>query len=323
MMNEKKMKDIDNVRLAERARNIPLYLHAYAFHLNMRYERVLPGDLLDIAYQQKLKGIKIHVEDGETQSLQKLNDQQLRTFKEKAQSYHLDIHIETSASDKATLDDAIRIALATGATSVRFYPRYEGYLKDVLDKIASDIAYLSRYDDCGLSFTIEQHEDLQGHELVTLVRNSGMKNLSILFDFGNMINANEAPLAALEVMAPLITQVHIKDARIIKEGKGWGHEACRTGYGDLPVEEMLKRLLLLGDDQPQVTSFGLEEEVEYYAPAFRFDDEGNNPWIPWRNASYTPLPDSTMVDARLAEEKHHALSQIQYIRNVCQKFITT
>lgn len=29
--------------LAERARNIPLYLHAYAFHLNMRYERVLPG----------------------------------------------------------------------------------------------------------------------------------------------------------------------------------------------------------------------------------------------------------------------------------------
>ena len=39
--------------LAERARNIPLYLHAYAFHLNMRYERVLPGDLLDIAHQQQ------------------------------------------------------------------------------------------------------------------------------------------------------------------------------------------------------------------------------------------------------------------------------
>lgn len=70
--------------LAERARNIPLYLHAYAFHLNMRYERVLPGDLLDIAHQQKLKGVKIHVEDGESQSLQKLNDQQLHDFKEKA-----------------------------------------------------------------------------------------------------------------------------------------------------------------------------------------------------------------------------------------------
>lgn len=317
------MENSEKKRLAERAINIPLYLHAYAFHLNMRYERILPGDLLDIAHQQKLLGVKIHVEDGETQSLQNINDQQLQNFKEKAQGYKLDIHIETSASDKATLDDAIRIARATGATSVRFYPRYEGYLNEVLDKIAGDIAYLSQFDDCGLSFTIEQHEDLQSHELVTLVKNSGMKNLSILFDFGNMINANEQPLAALEVMSPLITQVHIKDARCLKEGKGWGHEACRTGQGDLPIEEMLKRLLLLGEDSPQVTSFGLEEEVEYYAPAFRFDDEGNNPWIPWRNASYTPLPDSALVDARLAEEKEHALSQIHFIRNLCDKFINS
>ncbi len=24
----------------------------------------------------------------------------------------------------------------------------------------------------------------------------------------------------------------------------------------------------------------LEEEVDYYAPAFRFEDEDDNPWIP-------------------------------------------
>ena len=76
--------------LAERARNIPLYLHAYAFHLNMRYERVLPGDLLDIAHQQQLKGVKIHVEDGESQSLQKLNDRQLHDFTDKAKKYNLE-----------------------------------------------------------------------------------------------------------------------------------------------------------------------------------------------------------------------------------------
>ncbi|MCQ5084184.1 hypothetical protein NE651_14985, partial [Alistipes onderdonkii] len=60
---------------------------------------------------------------------------------------------------------------------------------------------------------------------------------------------------------------------------------------------------------------------EYYAPAFRFDDEGDNPWIPWRNASYTPLPDADMIDARLAQEKEHALAQIKYIRDLCNKFI--
>ncbi|MBM1023856.1 hypothetical protein EIC82_21560 [Enterobacter sp. A11] len=315
------MENVIREKLAERAKNIRLYLHAYAFHLNMRYERVLPEDLLDIAYQNHLSGVKVHVEDGESFSLRNMRPEQLGSFKKKAEQYGLDIHIETSASDKKTLDEAIAIAQATGATSVRFYPRYEGRLNSVLEKIAQDIAYLAQFDNSGIQFTIEQHEDLKGHELVTLVKNSGMKNLSILFDFGNMINANEEPMAALRTMSPYITQVHIKDARVIKEGKGWAHEACRTGLGDLPVEMMLRELLLLGDDQAQVTSFGLEEEVDYYAPAFRFDDEGDNPWIPWRDASFTPLPDNELVDARLAQEKEYAISQIEFIRNLCAKFI--
>ncbi|MDA8477756.1 sugar phosphate isomerase/epimerase [Citrobacter sp. Awk 4] len=315
------MKTTERVCLAERASNIPLYLHAYAFHLNMRYERILPGDLLDIAHQHQLQGVKIHVEDGETQALQMLSDHQLFDFRKKAEDYGLDVNIETSASDKKTLDDAIRIAHATGASSVRFYPRYEGHLQDVMEKIALDIQYLSQFDDCGLTFTIEQHEDLKGEELVSLVKQSGMKNLSILFDFGNMINANEKPLDALKVMAPYITQVHVKDAKIIQDGAGWAHEACRSGHGDLPMEEMLKALLLLGEDKPQVISFGLEEEVDYFAPAFRFDDEGDNPWIPWRTASYTPLPDADKVDERLALEAEHAIEQIHYVRNICNKFI--
>jgi hypothetical protein len=39
-----------------RAHNLPLYLHAYAFHLNMRMEKILPEDLLSIAHQQRLRG---------------------------------------------------------------------------------------------------------------------------------------------------------------------------------------------------------------------------------------------------------------------------
>ncbi|WP_058914496.1 sugar phosphate isomerase/epimerase family protein [Entomohabitans teleogrylli] len=315
------MKKTERARLAERARNIPLYLHAYAFHLNMRYEQVLPGDLLDIAHQHQLHGVKIHVEDGETQALQMMSDHQLSDFRKKAEVYGLDVNIETSASDKKTLDDAIRIAFATGASSVRFYPRYEGYLHDIIEKIHLDIRYLSQFDDCGLTFTIEQHEDIKSEELVSLVKRSGMKNLSILFDFGNMINANERPLDALNIMAPYITQVHIKDAKIIRDGSGWAHEACRSGYGDLPMEDMLRKLLLLGEDKPQIISFGLEEEVDYFAPAFRFDDEGDNPWIPWRTASYTSLPEDDKVNERLNQESEYATEQINYIRNICNKFI--
>lgn len=63
------MNRIQAQKIVERIQNIPLYLHAYAFHLNMRMEKILPEGLLDIASEQKLKGVKVHVLDGESQSL--------------------------------------------------------------------------------------------------------------------------------------------------------------------------------------------------------------------------------------------------------------
>lgn len=53
------MVTINNARkILQRVDTLPLYLHAYAFHLNMRLERVLPADLLDIASENNLRGVK-------------------------------------------------------------------------------------------------------------------------------------------------------------------------------------------------------------------------------------------------------------------------
>ncbi|EPV3840994.1 sugar phosphate isomerase/epimerase family protein [Morganella morganii] len=312
----------DARRIIERADTLPLYLHAYAYHLNMRFEKILPGDLLDIANEHHLPGVKIHVLDGETQSLSAMTDDQLAVFAEKAKRYHLDINIETSASDNKTLDEAIRIALKTGASSVRFYPRYEGALSDVLRLISADIRYLKEhYQHSGLTFVLEQHEDLKGHELVSLIKDADFPELTLLFDFGNMINACELPMDALADMQEYITQVHIKDAVILEEGDGFGHKACRSGEGNLPFKDMLRALICLGEDKPQVISYGLEEEVDYYAPAFRFKNEGNDPWIPWRQMSETPLPETEIAE-RLAGEKKDAVNQIHYVRKIINELKT-
>ncbi len=115
------MVTINNARkILQRVDTLPLYLHAYAFHLNMRLERVLPADLLDIASENNLRGVKIHVLDGERFSLGNMDDKELSAFGDKARRLNLDIHIETSASDKKSIDEAVAIALKTGASSVRF-----------------------------------------------------------------------------------------------------------------------------------------------------------------------------------------------------------
>lgn len=313
------MNRIQATKILQRADNIPLYLHAYAFHLNMRVEKILPENLLDIASQHQLKGIKVHVLDGESQSLSCANDERLEQFGEKARRLGLDIHIETSASDAKTIDQAVAIAIKSGASSVRFYPRYEGHLDAVLAQIRQDIHYIKEnYQHSGLTFTLEQHEDLKGHELVKLVNDADFPQLSLLFDFANMINANEEPLPALAAMASNVTQVHIKDALIVREANGLGHKACISGQGDLPFKELLFQLVCLGEDKPQVIAYGLEEEVDYYAPPFRFQYEDNNPWIPWREMSETPLPNKEL-DVRLEKEFNDALNQIAYVRNILQK----
>ena len=310
------MDRIQAKKIVQRIQNIPLYLHAYAFHLNMRMEKILPEDLLDIASRHKLKGIKVHVLDGESQSLSCANDERLRKFGDKARNLGLDIHIETSASDAKTINLAVVIALKSGASSVRFYPRYEGHLDKVLAQVKQDIQYIKdHYQHSGLSFTLEQHEDLKSHELVSLIDDADFPQLSLLFDFANMINANEEPLPALATMASKITQVHIKDALIIQEVNGLGHKACISGQGDLPFKELLFQLICLGENNPQVMAYGLEEEVDYYAPPFRFKGEDNNPWIPWRQMSETPLPKENL-DARLEKEFNDALNQIHYVRNI-------
>ncbi|TBL47767.1 hypothetical protein EYY98_21685 [Obesumbacterium proteus] len=313
------MNRIQATKILQRADNIPLYLHAYAFHLNMRVEKILPENLLDIASQHQLKGIKVHVLDGESQSLSCANDERLQQFGEKARRLGLDIHIETSASDAKTIDQAVAIAIKSGASSIRFYPRYEGHLDAVLAQIRQDIHYIKEnYQHSSLTFTLEQHEDLKGHELVKLVNDADFPQLSLLFDFANMINANEEPLPALAAMASNVTQVHIKDALIVREANGLGHKACISGQGDLPFKELLFQLVCLGEDKPQVIAYGLEEEVDYYAPPFRFQHEDNNPWIPWREMSETPLPNKEL-DVRLEKEFNDALNQIAYVRNILQK----
>ena len=58
--------------------------------------------------------------------------------------------------------------------------------------------------------------------------------------------------------------------------------------------------------------------MDYYAPPFRFQHEDNNPWIPWREMSETPLPNKEL-DVRLEKEFNDALNQIAYVRNILQK----
>ena len=309
-------------QLVARARSAPLFAHAYAFHLNMRFGGMAPLDLAEFAAAQGLSGLKLHVDDGEKASLGRMGDDALAAFATQVKVLGLELHVETSTTGEPGLSDAVRIALAAGATSLRCYPRYEGRVSQIIAWTIADLRRLADFDPQGrLRYTLEQHEDLKSEELVRIIEAVDNPRLSLLFDFGNMINACELPMPALAAQAPHITEAHVKDCLVQPDRGGWAHLACLSGEGQLPLEAMLVELLLLGDDRPQVVSFGLEEEEGYFAPALRFPGEAADPFIAARSASFTDLGGGDLA-ARLRQEAEAAHQQVQTIRAMLEKIAT-
>lgn len=306
--------------LIRRIDAIPLFAHAYAFHLNFRFGDFRPLDLLEFADRNQLRGVKIHLEDGEENSLGRADVVQLGEFRKTAEQRHLDIHLEISETEVASLRKAVQVGHETGATSIRCYPRYEGKVSEIINRTISDLNTLKDLDpDGAFRFTLEQHEDLTGAELVRTVDAVDNPNLSLMFDFANMINAYEQPLDAFQAMARHITDVHIKDAKIVPDSGGWGQQCCRSGEGDIPQARLMMELLCLGENTPQVLAFGLEEEVGYYAPPLRFPDEDDDPFIAFRDMSETDLAPDADRAALMSRERADAQHLCAHIQDLLKQ----
>lgn len=83
----------------------------------------------------------------------------------------------------------------------------------------------------------------------------------------------------------------------------------------MPYARMLYELLLLGETEPQLICFALEQEVNYYAPACRRASEGDDPFIPYKDPSDTPFDDTDPAMAFLNEQRW-ANNQVYFIKSL-------
>lgn len=307
------------LRLIERCEAPPLFTHSYPFYFQTRKEGGwVPGDLLTFAAEHGLSGVKCHLYASANGALVTLAPEQLRALGARARELGLRWHVEISNTEFEKLAEAVRVASDLDAESIRCYPRYSGRVSEILSQTAENLIRFRRELDPESRFclTVEQHEDFKSSELVQLMETVDDPRITLLFDTTNMINVGEQPVQALHVQAPWVTEVHLKDARILPDRGGWAQLCCRTGTGDIPLARLLAELLLLGEHEPQVHAIGLEEEVNYFAPAYRFPDEAADPVLPPRQPSKTaPLP-SIPMPVLLADELRYAQEQVVWVRAV-------
>ena len=310
-------------KLLARVDGVRLFAHAYPQITKLTYGSYRPIDLLEFAHRHELSGISIHLADGEARSIQSMSNDELLFLSRRAQALGLDIHLEISSTQKSDVDRVMEVARVMGVKNIRVYSRYEGRLSHVLGVIESDLLYIAQQAELyDLYVDFEQHEELKSSEIAALLQRVNHPRLHALLDFGNMINAGEQPLSALQCLAPHIRQVHLKGIRIVPEANGFGQYGVLQGSAedDLPNARMMFELLMLGDGAPQVIAFSLEQENHYSAPAFRNTNEEEDPFIPYREMSQTSLPQGYTLEQMMAEEERWAINQITYIRSLLQQF---
>ncbi|HWA44622.1 MAG TPA: TIM barrel protein [Hypericibacter adhaerens] len=309
-------------RLLERTANPPFFAHSYSFYHNMMHG-FSPQDLARFAYEHDLQGVCLHISDGEASSVRRMTPVQRAGFRALLEELGLRLHLEISSTDRKEIDTVVECARSLGAKNLRLYARHEGPLSAVIEKVYRDLAYAcecaNRYD---LQFDYEQHEDLRAGEIAAILARLGDPRMKALFDYSNSLNAYEEPLEALHILAPHIRQAHVKGARKIVEGDGWGQLGVPQGSADdeLPGARMLYDLLMLGEREPQVICFALEQEVDYYAPAFRKAGGPADPVIQYREPSETPVDRNKSRDRLLSDERRWAVQQIAWNRSLVASF---
>ena len=309
-------------RLLERTANVPFFAHSYSFYRSMEHG-FAPRDLMDFVYIHDLHGACLHLNDGGDTSVGKMSGKDREIFRRQIEDLGLALHLEISSTERREIDRAIDCALALGVTNIRLYARHQGTLAEVMESVYADLAYAcERANKLDLRFDYEQHEDLKAAEIAAILQRLGDRHMNALFDYSNSLNAYEEPLAALHILAPYIRQVHIKGARKTIEGNGWGQIGVPQGCDEdeLPGARMLHDLLMLGDGKPQVICFALEQEVDYYAPAFRLKDEPRQPVIRYREPSETPQDRSKSTERLIADERRWAVQQLNWNRALIATF---
>ncbi|MBR9704111.1 TIM barrel protein [Candidatus Pacearchaeota archaeon] len=310
-------------KLVERIKIIKLYAHWYAFTLNFQKGDFDTFNLLNFAYENGLKGINIHIDSGDKKSLRKKSKKSLEDIRLHAEKLKLGINLEMSSTSKEEVDSVVKIAKILYVKNIRVYIRYGGHVSKIKKNAINDLKYIQKIaKQEKLFFVVEPHEVLKSNELVQIIKEVNSPKIRLLFDFGNMVNANENPMDALTVMSPYISQVHMKGVKKVKIKEGFKQIGVPEGEGDLPQMRMLFTLLLLGEFEPQVKFYALEQEVGYKSPPFRFDNDNKDPIIPKREPSVTYLDKNKSTEENLLLESKNACKQVQYVKSLLKQMET-
>lgn len=199
-----------------------------------------PLTALELLEKAKNLSVKV-VQIADNLPLHRLSSNELTALRDTAEEYGIELEVGTRGVEPVHLRQYLQIAqflnasllrtLTHTATSQPDLSQIEIWLREVLPDFAQ----------AGVVIALENYERHSAEELAALVRRINHPNLGVCLDTVNNFGALEGPEVVLNVLAPYVLNLHIKDFTIARIDTAMGYVVTGrpAGEGRLDVPKVL------------------------------------------------------------------------------------
>lgn len=160
------------------------------------------------------------------------------------------ITIETGArgTDHAYLRRVLEVSSILNSDLLRIVPEIDrsnqsDRISEELDKLIADLEFvLPLAKTKGIRLAIENHATLTSGDLLYVIRSVNDQDVGVCFDTMNSIVLMELPMDTVQVLAPYILTVHLKDFRIEKHPECFLIKGVAMGDGAVDFPQIVRVL---------------------------------------------------------------------------------
>jgi sugar phosphate isomerase/epimerase len=121
-----------------------------------------------------------------------------------------------------------------------------------------------------LKIALENHQDLDSHDLADIIEAVGSDVVGANFDIGNAFSVCEDPLVFGKKLGSSIINIHLKDYKIFQSEEGFRLVRCPLGEGSVDFKAILPELARSSPNAKMVVELGALEarNIAWLAPDF-------------------------------------------------------
>lgn len=144
------------------------------------------------------------------------------------------------------------------------WPEHVEYCISTLKKLAPQLR------EQGLKIAIENHQDLDSHDLLKIVEAVGVDVVGVTFDIGNAFSVCEDPIFFAQKLGSSIINIHLKDYKIFRSTEGFRLARCPLGAGSVDFKAVLPVLARNSPNARMIVELGALEarNIAWLEPNF-------------------------------------------------------